>query len=1134
MNRRTWLLLAIACAAMAAWGGEEPPAPPKAPQLTREVIEQRVKALAEATGVADDVRAAAQKLYAETLTAIDEAGRAATAAGAFQAKRAAAPEETAAQQARREELKQAPSYEPPVGLKLEDAEDELAKATAELKAASKALLDINEEAARRQERRRKLPAEIGAAEDRLTEARQQASAAPPTEAPELVAARACLVQARVQLAEAQLAMAQNELACYEARDRLLPIRQEVHAAEEKAAKSRATALQELVQRLRREEAEKYLRDATRDVRDSADDYAFVQDIAAANLEFTKKRLGPDGIVTKLEAAAERLRRAEEQLKQIRNDHQRSQERMEAGGLAEGLGRLLRSLRASLPSTRRLRIDLRSLRRTVADVELDLIDLRERLAEVSDLDAEMTRVLGEVEPTPEGDERVRVEARLRELLTRQVEILKPLKEETRRYFDTLVDTEARETEIVAETEAFRDFIGEHVLWIRSTDPIWKARPSDVVAAGRWLLDPQHWVDVIKGAGTEVGEMAGLYVLALLAVALLGMSRRNLIRRLDELADLAARPGELSHMVSVQALFYTVVIALPGPALVWFLGLRLGSFTQGGDLVRALDIALDMTARAYLPFEIFRQMARPRGLGEAHFRWPATLVPHVRRSVTQWLLIVLPLLALLTVLLYQPDETYKASLGRVLFLVVCLLTTWVHWRPLREAGMLGGVAVQDEPGLIAFGRWLFGRMMLLMPLLLAVLAMFGYVYTSVVLYHRLLGTFILVFGLVVAHGMLIRWMLVAHVRLALEQRRKRRVAEERAAAKEGEDGTSPPQPGREEPEALGMSYGELRSKTRTLINWGLGIAGVIGLYAIWSEVLPALGVFHRYSLWGTAEATGGLGLVTVGDLLIALVIAALISIAVRNLPGVLEVVLLRRLNMDAGARFAVNAIARYTIATIGVIAVASRLGFQWSSVQWLLAGLTVGLGFGLQEIVANFVSGLILLFERPVRVGDTVTIGDVTGTVSRIRIRATTITEWDRKELIVPNKEFITGHLINWTLSDELVRIEIPVGIVYGSDTAKAREILLRVARGVEGVLADPEPRAWFLGFGDSSLDFELRVYVTGVELFIAVRDALHFGIDQEFRKAGIVIAFPQRDLHVFAGDRSIPVDVSKPGNATEEG
>jgi potassium efflux system protein len=237
-----------------------------------------------------------------------------------------------------------------------------------------------------------------------------------------------------------------------------------------------------------------------------------------------------------------------------------------------------------------------------------------------------------------------------------------------------------------------------------------------------------------------------------------------------------------------------------------------------------------------------------------------------------------------------------------------------------------------------------------------------------------------------------------------------------------------------------------------------------------------------------------------------------------------VILQRLPLDAGARYAARAIARYLIAIAGTMLGFGALGLGWSDVQWLVAAMTVGLGFGLQEIFANFVSGIILLFERPIRVGDTVTLGTTTGTVSKIHTRATTITDFDRKELVVPNREFITGQLINWSLSDPILRVVVDVGVAYGSDVALTEAKLLEVAKECPYVLKDPEPSVLFDAFGSSSLDFQLRAFIAGFDDWLRTRHELHTAIDAKFREAGIEISFPQRDLHLRTVDGSIPVKI----------
>ncbi len=225
------------------------------------------------------------------------------------------------------------------------------------------------------------------------------------------------------------------------------------------------------------------------------------------------------------------------------------------------------------------------------------------------------------------------------------------------------------------------------------------------------------------------------------------------------------------------------------------------------------------------------------------------------------------------------------------------------------------------------------------------------------------------------------------------------------------------------------------------------------------------------------------------------------------------MLQHLPMDDGGRNAITTLCRYALFATGMVLSANMIGIDWSSVQWLLAALTVGLGFGLQEIFANFVSGLIILFERPVRIGDIVTIDNVSGKVSRIQIRATTITDFDRKEYIVPNKEFVTGRVLNWTLSDKTNRIKIEVGVGYGNDTSLARALLVKVAKQNPRILSDPEPMATFEGFGDSCLMLSLRCFIPGLDDRLQVITDLHEAIDRDFKKQGLEIAFPQRDIHI---------------------
>jgi potassium efflux system protein len=248
-------------------------------------------------------------------------------------------------------------------------------------------------------------------------------------------------------------------------------------------------------------------------------------------------------------------------------------------------------------------------------------------------------------------------------------------------------------------------------------------------------------------------------------------------------------------------------------------------------------------------------------------------------------------------------------------------------------------------------------------------------------------------------------------------------------------------------------------------------------------------------------------------LALLIIVVTVIASRNIPGLLHILILQRLTLAPGSRYAITTLVRYLVVTIGTISVLGLIGWNWSQIQWLVAALSVGLGFGLQEIVANFVSGLVILFERPVRVGDTVTVGQLTGTVSRVRIRATTITDWDRKEILVPNKAFITEQVINWTLSDPITRIVIPVGVAYGSDAELVQKVILKTLKNLPLVLDEPEPRVYFTEFGDSSLGFTLHAYLRQLSDRMPLVHDIHNSVLKALHENDIHIPFPQRDIHI---------------------
>ncbi len=315
---------------------------------------------------------------------------------------------------------------------------------------------------------------------------------------------------------------------------------------------------------------------------------------------------------------------------------------------------------------------------------------------------------------------------------------------------------------------------------------------------------------------------------------------------------------------------------------------------------------------------------------------------------------------------------------------------------------------------------------------------------------------------------------------------------------------------------MDIQQINQQSLRLTKLGIMILFGALVYLIWADLLSAVSYLDSFTLWeynsGSAQNPAMLA-VSVADMMVVLLIVAFTVTLARNLPGLLEISVLSRLPLKRGSSYAITTLLSYGIVSIGFIFGLSFLGVSWDKLQWLVAALGIGLGFGLQEIFANFVAGLIILLERPVRIGDVVTIGNLSGTVNRIRIRATTITDFDRKDIIVPNKTFVTDQLINWSLSDTVIRVTIRLGVAYGSDLDQVRELLLRIVRKNPRVLKDPKPTVLLLNFGESTLDHELSFHVCELSEQDQVIDEINREIERLFQKNGIEIAFRRLDINL---------------------
>ncbi len=228
-------------------------------------------------------------------------------------------------------------------------------------------------------------------------------------------------------------------------------------------------------------------------------------------------------------------------------------------------------------------------------------------------------------------------------------------------------------------------------------------------------------------------------------------------------------------------------------------------------------------------------------------------------------------------------------------------------------------------------------------------------------------------------------------------------------------------------------------------------------------------------------------------------------------------LLRTRLDPGARHATGSLVRYLILLVGLLIIVQTAGIDLTTFNVLAGAIGIGAGFGLQSVVSNFIAGVIIMFERPVKIGDRIVVGDIQGNVIEIGARSTTVLDNDNIAVIVPNSKFITEEVINWKFNDNRVRFHIPVSVAYGTDARKVERVLLEVAAADPDVLSDPPPAVRLLQFGNDGLFFELRAWSYSlVDRKGRLISKLNFAIYDRFRQEGIEFSFPQRDLHVKSG------------------
>ncbi|MBN2023374.1 MAG: mechanosensitive ion channel [Pirellulales bacterium] len=1126
---RVWM--AVLLGAVAAWGeqvvlGQEPPpvAPPPGvtttvapPLIAAEDIRARLKELEKAEGLDDATRARAKELLDKALAELDNTARRLAEEAVFQRML----EGAAADRQQVEQELEGVSTEPTVAVletvDLAQLRQELGKAEENLAKAKEALAALEAEPKRRANRKKEIPKLLADAREEAEQlARQLLAARPAQETIALAQAERAAAVARHQRLQQELTALEREVAAYDATGDLVRRRRDLAALRMIQAEKTANRWREVVQTRSLMEAKNEVEQARLVVEEAPPELRSL----AKDIEAYAKRSAEIGRETR--EFSDQSKAVGNQLEALEKDFLRSREQVGAAGLTYAVGLLLRQHRAALPDDGEYDRRRRAREPKLRDAQLDLFTLDDERTAMTSLEEQVQEKLRSLGVKQGDPTRAAMEARVREILTKKRAQLDALLRNHSAYFDTLVQLDSREQRLVEETRKYRAFIDQRIFWIGSTDPLRPADARDAVRAAAWFVSLANWSEVGEALVVEAKRHTLLNLLALGVVGVLLYYQKPLRVKLGMLGEGAKKSTACEILPTVEALVATALIAVMWPAVLAYAGWRLAGSLAPSDFVRSLATGLQTAAMFYFPLELVRQVCRRNGLGEAHFGWPPRALEVVRHNLKWFVPVVLPLVLLGAAC---HTENLEKSLGRISTMAALMLVAMFTHRVLRPSGpFFRQMSAVGREGWSYRLRHVWYALGVFVPLALVLLAGWGYYYTCRQLAVRLAESACVPLGLAVVGAFLYRWVMVVRRRLAIDRMRQRiaaaAAAQESAKTDSGDTAAVPAAAPAPEPE---VDLGTVADQTRRLIYSFLVVTGVVCLWCVWADALPALGMLEEVSLVpsDTIGAVVGAGGFTLADAGLLVLVVAMTLIANRNVPGFLEIAIPRQLPLDAGARYAISTISRYAITVAGLVWACSLVGIRWSTVQWLVAAVSVGLGFGLQEVFANFVCGLILLFERPIRVGDIVTVDDVSGVVSRIQIRATTVTNWDRKEFVVPNKEFITGRLLNWTLSDQINRVVVKVGVAYGSNTDLTRELLLQIAKDNPFVMADPAPNAMFEGFGDSVLNFMLMCFLPNFEHRLQVIHDLHATIHRVFAERGIEIAFPQQDIHIRSGPPTDP-------------
>ena len=773
-----------------------------------------------------------------------------------------------------------------------------------------------------------------------------------------------------------------------------------------------------------------------------------------------------------------------------------------------LSRIINKQRQSLPQDK----VIKGLSKQIADLRVRVFDISEFKDSLVDTQAYISKLESREKTTFTDAEK----AQLEEILQTRSKTLSELLKLLNNQLNLSINIELNQQQVKTISDALQQKLQQQSFWVKSNSEMdleWFTRfpglASYELTEISKKLDFSNWKDNIGLAGLLIGGLS-------LLTFFIRRQHDRIKQKLTKINNSMLTVPTDSQWNTPMAIFWTVVLCLPS-TFMFLIVFVLVTYICFLDPTEVWPWGLKM-AFYWLYFAFMLAMLRPNGIAYRHFNMPQSSNA-VFRKILKHSVWVIGLL--LNTSIFNNATEYGIAydvIGQAMTVLVLLSVLFVV-----VPGFRMGIATYQKaasykrdakPMLLGLVRLL----LVLAPIALIILIVMGYYYTASQIIEHLVASYFAIVTWIIIRNMVYRGFNVSSRRLSYRRlQEKRALAQAKAQAQQnGQEQTVETEDSALVLQDDAISVSDIKNQMLKITDLVLWTALFGLLYWVWSDLVTVAYYLKEITLWQqatTTEAGTVMESITLLNLLVAMIVLIVTYILVKNLGGLLETLVFSNLNLSQGTPYTITTIFTYLLIIIGASIAFASLGMSWSKLQWLFTALSVGLGFGMQEIFGNFVSGIIILFERPVRVGDMVTIGSFNGTVSKIRIRATTLIDNDRKEVIVPNKAFITERVVNWALTSSMTRLVISVGVAYGSDLELVKRLLLQAAEENEAVLKDPAPAAYFLTFGASTLDHELRVYVGQLSDRIRTIDALNRRIDELFMANNIEIAFNQLDIFI---------------------